>query len=345
MFGCFRRIKQVTDSPEGPEMVLYPEMLKDIKSELAIAQMEICEIKDEWANHSKRALSSSLWLEQIKSQISIRSHRRDEASLFIIFKNIKHPDEKALRKEKLKAACEAAGMDNADETTIKELLCKLNVESEDALSFEEFKSLIAEPSELESVMKTIPFHQVFADAVPRKAGSSPMKVFAELTPIEIDMMVQASVESLKDHLIEQSSKLKRVQHRLEQDAEKFKAGNSKFSCFTMSSGQIDDFHEGLGSRIGPPDLNFVKSMALEHCSKAGCRDPFTAGNYVITTCPYKEWKITVDFEIELAIVKHGRQLKKISELVQSEVATQAKLSTCEVIAVVLYTGPMVFVPF
>ena len=221
-----------------------------MKSELAIAQMEICEIKDEWTNHSKRALSSSMWLEQIKSQISIRSHRRDEANLSKIFNNIKQPDERVLRKERLKAACEAAGMDDADENTIKEFLCKLNVESEDALSFEEFRGLIAEPSELESVMKTIPFHQVFADAVPRKAGISPMKVFPELTPMEIDVMVQASIESLKEHLIEKSSKLKRVRHRLEHDAEKFKAGNSKFSCFTMSSGQIDDFHEGLGSRIG-----------------------------------------------------------------------------------------------
>jgi hypothetical protein len=86
-------------------------------------------------------------------------------------------------------------------------------------------------------------------------------------------------------------------------------------------------------------------MALEHCSKAGCRDPFTAGNYLITTCPYDEWKITVDFEIELADMRHGRQLKRISELVQSEAATQAKLSAYEVIAVVLYTGPMVFFPF
>jgi hypothetical protein len=96
---------------------------------------------------------------------------------------------------------------------------------------------------------------------------------------------------------------------------------------------------------GPPDLNFVKSMKLEHCSKAGCRDSFTAGNYHITTCPYNEWKISVDYEIELADLKHGRQLKQISELVLSEAAIQAKLSACEVISVVLYTGPMVCISY
>jgi ankyrin repeat protein len=82
-------------------------------------------------------------------------------------------------------------------------------------------------------------------------------------------------------------------------------------------------------------------MEMEHCSKAGCKDSFTSGNYCITTCPYNEWRISVDSVTELADMTHGRQLKKISDLIQSEAAKEAKLVTCEVIAVVLYTGPMV----
>ena len=102
---------------------------------------------------------------------------------------------------------------------------------------------------------------------------------------------------------------------------------------------IDHFFAGI------PDLNFMKSMALEHCSKAGCRDLFKTGNYEITTCPYNEWKIAVDYEIELADLRHERHLKKISELLNSDEATKAKLEECEVSAVVLYTGPMVFLNF
>ena len=48
---------------------------------------------------------------------------------------------------------------------------------------------------------------------------------------------------------------------------------------------------------------------------------------------------------ELADLKHGRQLKQISELMQTRAARQAKLSVCEVIATVLYTGPMVYTVF
>ena len=240
MFECFKSKPGAVHQPSSREAVSFgSEKVLEKKSEVAIAQTEIREMKDEWTHSA------------IKSQISMRRHRRNEANLLQIFNDFKDPSVGALRKQNLITACEAAGMDNADdEGAINDVLYKLNVKSEDALCFEEFRGLIEEPSELESVMKDIPFHQVFADAVPRNAGVTPIKVFTELTPIEIDMIVQAAMESLKELLVDQSSKLKRVQHRLVQDAEKFKAGNSKFSCSMMSSGQISDFHEGLGSRVG-----------------------------------------------------------------------------------------------
>jgi hypothetical protein len=40
-------------------------------------------------------------------------------------------------------------------------------------------------------------------------------------------------------------------------------------------------------------------------------------------------------------MSHGRRIPEISKLMQSEVAKISKLSEFEVVAVVLYTGPMV----
>ena len=63
----------------------------------------------------------------------------------------------------------------------------------------------------------------------------------------------------------------------------------KFDTFVMPSGNIEDFHKGLSSRIGFPHLQFFKTMEAEHCSMAGCDMSFTTRNYGITTTASAEW--------------------------------------------------------
>ena len=82
-------------------------------------------------------------------------------------------------------------------------------------------------------------------------------------------------------------------------------------------------------------------MAAEHCSRGGCQDYFVTGNYSIRTCPANEWAITVGGDYTHADMQHGRRLQPIEALMDQEVVRSAKLARCEVIAVVLYTGPMV----
>jgi hypothetical protein len=78
-------------------------------------------------------------------------------------------------------------------------------------------------------------------------------------------------------------------------------------------------------------------MEAEHCSK----DEFETSNYTIRTCPKNEWDITVCGNLSLADMRHARRLEAIDELMRKEIARSAGLTRCEVIAVALYTGPMV----
>jgi hypothetical protein len=82
-------------------------------------------------------------------------------------------------------------------------------------------------------------------------------------------------------------------------------------------------------------------MQAEHCSSGGYQTYFLTGNYNIRTCPANEWAITVDGKVQLADLRHGRRLVTIEELMKKEIVQSAILTRCEVIAVVLYTGPMV----
>ncbi len=80
-------------------------------------------------------------------------------------------------------------------------------------------------------------------------------------------------------------------------------------------------------------------MEEEHCSLGGFEHRFRNNS----TWPANEWAITVRGVHPQAHVSSSgsRKLRKIEDLMNEDVVNRAKLSRPEVIAVVLYTGPMV----
>ena len=93
-----------------------------------------------------------------------------------------------------------------------------------------------------------------------------------------------------------------------------------------------------------PHLEFGKAMEAEHCSKTGCMVLFvTTTNYKITTTARLEWSYTVEGK-PCPDMQHGRRMPVIKELQELPLVKAAKLSYEEVVAVVLYTGPMVCHP-
>jgi hypothetical protein len=99
---------------------------------------------------------------------------------------------------------------------------------------------------------------------------------------------------------------------------------------------------------GGPSLDFFRAMELEHCDDKGSSEYHVTSNYKIKTCPHDEWQITVMHNLSKAASKeakaHNRRFIRIDLLVKVEVSVRAGLSRNEVIAVVLYTGPMVSRP-
>jgi hypothetical protein len=115
----------------------------------------------------------------------------------------------------------------------------------------------------------------------------------------------------------------------------------KFDTFVMPLGHLEDFHKGLSSRFGFPHLEFEKTMEAEHCSMAGCDMSFTTRNYGIITTVRAEWGVVVPGEAPPAEhILHGRVIASVEEKLQSSEARKAGLRREEVIAVMLYTGPM-----
>jgi hypothetical protein len=115
----------------------------------------------------------------------------------------------------------------------------------------------------------------------------------------------------------------------------------KFDTFVMPSGNIEDFHKGLSSRIGFPHLQFFKTMEAEHCIMAGCDMQFTTRNYGISTTARAEWCVVVRGQTPPPEhMEHDRVTVTIDDKLNSSQARKAGLRMEEVVAVVLYTGPM-----
>jgi hypothetical protein len=175
-------------------------------------------------------------------------------------------------------------------------------------------------------------------------GSDQLLRVSRLPPGDVRAASAAVCASVADEAKSLHEELQRsfaaqfeIQAQMEADA-------GKFNVVKMACGGIVDFHSGLAGRVGMPHLKFKDAMRQEHCEKAGCSTPFTTGNYRITTTPKQEWLYIAGGDTGVLVpcpdMGHGRRIVRISKLMQLKLAIDAKLTEVELLAVVLYTGPM-----
>ena len=83
-------------------------------------------------------------------------------------------------------------------------------------------------------------------------------------------------------------------------------------------------------------------MQLEHCTRDGCGTIIRTTNYNLVTTPRREWKLVLREEATSEVeLRFGRRIPSYEQLGDLAIAKTARLTPPEIIAVVLYTGPMV----
>jgi hypothetical protein len=84
-------------------------------------------------------------------------------------------------------------------------------------------------------------------------------------------------------------------------------------------------------------------MESEHCTQRGSTETFRTLNYTeIESCPRKEWEIIMkSAPCPERDMRFNRRIPVVSVLCELPLAKKAALQRAEVIAIVLYTGPMV----
>jgi WD40 repeat protein len=292
-------------------------------------------------SHPRVSHSESLL--KCKSAISSASKRRDANFLREVFDRHKDDASGGLSGQNLIQALTDADAINVptSDNEVDDIMKQFDADSNKVIQFGEFQQVVNEPDELQVWLseKQLP---LAADALRPLVGrgSDQLKKMSQLSPADIEHAAAATCSIIPGLLKELHQELQdalAIQTQIEAD---MKADLSKFNDFyKMACGTISDFHKGLTGRVGMPHLNFKNAMRQEHCERTGCGVEFTTGNYKITTTPRREWQYIVD-GVPCPDMGHNRRLIPISELLQQEVSQNANLSEVEVIAIVLYTGPM-----
>ena len=86
-------------------------------------------------------------------------------------------------------------------------------------------------------------------------------------------------------------------------------------------------------------------MAAEHCTMGGCDYEFTYPLLITSTTPRHEWFHVVSFNggqhLPQSDMSNGRRLLSIDECLRKSAAIRAGLNRAEIIALIMFTGPMV----
>jgi len=129
----------------------------------------------------------------------------------------------------------------------------------------------------------------------------------------------------------------------------------QFAAHFILGGESQDLTERIRWQVGKMDVNVSKAMAAEHTMSEDSEEAFYAPNTELWTTPLQEWlfvagmggEVSANGEIvegvrpENEVLAEGRNAKSITYLKGLVEARTSELTMAELVALRLYTGPMV----
>ena len=165
-----------------------------------------------------------------------------------------------------------------------ELMLMMDLDENGGLDFEEFKRGVQQPpTQLEQWASMLPLAGMLARSLPVCCGQGdqPLRNFSRLGEDGIDTAVEVFSEGLRRLLMQAKDSTKQMFDTVDdkaleaaKDSADGVSAASKFKTFKMSTGKIEEYHEGLSSRIGEFIFPFSPSEALS--ALIGCYHPIAS---------------------------------------------------------------------
>ncbi len=142
--------------------------------------------------------------------------------------------------------------DNTDE------LALMDLDGNGGLDFEEFKRAVhqQQTTQLEQWACMLPLAGMLARSLPLSdgKGDQPLRDFSRLSDDGINAAINVFSKGLQLLLIKARASLRQSFDSMDKKASEAAAGGvsaiSKFKTFKMSTGNVNQYHQGLSSRIG-----------------------------------------------------------------------------------------------
>ena len=266
-----------------------------------------------------------------------------------------------------------------DDEEVEEVMKRFDTDGNGEIDAGEFRSAVKSKSKMEMMLDDLPLIRGMASCLKKNSSSDasipPIQAFLEMKRPDIRRALYDAVDCWMEILWMHRQRLHKaaahhsesVQNSLTEQA--LPSGHKKF-VFEIRGGSLEDFNKGIATRVGDCSANPIKGMEDEHTGP-DADEIFTTSNYNITTTPRIEYNLaktggtyysdlamkTRDIsrlshlsEEEIKLVQEGgearcgngpaRLLRPLSSYRHLEVTKKANLSEHEVMAIVLYTGPM-----
>jgi WD40 repeat protein len=331
-------------------------------------EKEVAEVMKQFARNGNQTLEFGEFLQVACAPDDLQMNRCSKEELFKIY--CRHKLKESIPSENIIAALREADAPivHKGQTEVAEVVKQFDGNGNQTLEFGEFQQVACAPDDLQMwfTEKQMPFAaDVLRPLVNKllsqdKSGQilDQLKALRLLSPSDIDHsaaafcsvfpdILRALHQELNDSFVAQAkmadvtAAMEAQQKAAEEEARRTNTTSKFWGFYKLKCGSVTDFHKGLSGRVGMPQLNFRNAMRQEHCERAGCEVKFTTGNYKITTTPKNEWNYVVngvappDTDMD-----HGRCIVPFQELHQKSEKDGLGLIEEEVIAIILYTGPM-----
>ena len=190
----------------------------------------------------------------IRERLRVGKRRRDESFIRQVFdthavKTPHHPDGE-LSVGSLAPALVELGVSGDAQT----VFARMDVDGDGMVDYEEFRAVVGMGSSVEAWAKRVAWWQAVADAMPAPdaPGEDALRAVAGLSDDEIDAVCRAVAEETAAELRRQ---IKHLEWSFEQmdlaEQERGADGaGAKFQTYKANAGTIENFHDGLGGRVG-----------------------------------------------------------------------------------------------
>mmetsp|Transcript_54968 Transcript_54968/g.115031 ORF Transcript_54968/g.115031 Transcript_54968/m.115031 type:complete len:480 (-) Transcript_54968:15-1454(-) len=335
------------------------EALLSARPALVKAAGKAAESEPEWQHHATPAAAVSAQTEglsvrhetelgcKLQAQIERFLLRTNNQFVERVFNTYADSDKDLILPNRLQGALSEFGA-HLPSDEVEVLMTAMDINHNGGLDLREFSAFLRQLSTpVEQFAETLPISGMLASSLAIPEAGDPLKELCNLGSDHLKTAIDAFSISLHLVLRNQLDHLKTLIDAKEANTyDDVDGSGSKCAVFVMNAGSVDAYHEGIYERIGAPNLKFLEGIESEHTEMAGCDRGFTTSNYLVTTTPRKEYDIATGKqecpEKDMLDRKQRkvRRIQKIDMLTTLEVCKRAGLMDYEILALVLYTGPM-----